>query len=506
MNLDASVHDVFQIRGAVNLENGRSKWKKRRAESKKRKRFIIVNVSFILIVLIIFSVVAYGRIMDKKTMGSKISVYGLNISGLSLEDAADKISEEFQKTEIVFYEDQEERFKTTVKDLGYTLNKDKLLEALSRIKAGRDENRGLFATNENFKPDYQIQRDDKQEAEIISEICALNAGERVDFVDAYIKYDEEKQEFIIVDEVLGNQIDKERLVDHIHETLDESFGQDLLNDTLTVEIGKPVYQESVTAGTPELKEQLQALNDEIQRYKDMSITYTFGETEETIDSEKLASWLLIDDDGVLVNEEEVQNYVTELSLNYNTMYVTRNFKTSDETVVEISGNEYGFWIDTEEEVQQLLSDINNGQTVRREPVYSKQGLYRNGQDDLVGSYIEVSLDKQHLWLYKDGVLITETDIVSGLPKEDTETYRGAWPIAYKKSPFTLSSDFYGYEVNVEYWMPFVYGQGLHDADWHQTFGGEIYKTNGSHGCINLPPEQARLVYNTIDGGYPIIVY
>lgn len=55
-------------------------------------------------------------------------------------------------------------------------------------------------------------------------------------------------------------------------------------------------------------------------------------------------------------------------------------------------------------------------------------------DDLAGSYIEVSLDNQHLWLYKDGVLVTETDIVSGAPKAGRETYRGAWPIAYKARP------------------------------------------------------------------------
>ena len=58
-------------------------------------------------------------------------------------------------------------------------------------------------------------------------------------------------------------------------------------------------------------------------------------------------------------------------------------------------------------------------------------MQRNGADDLNGSYIEVSLDNQHLWLYKDGALVTETDIVSGAPKAGRETYRGAWPIAYK---------------------------------------------------------------------------
>ena len=121
---------------------------------------------------------------------------------------------------------------------------------------------------------------------------------------------------------------------------------------------------------------------------------------------------------------------------------------------------------------------------------------------LAGSYIEVSLDAQHLWLYKDGTLVTETDIVSGAPTPQRETMRGAWPIAYKASPYTLTSDQYGYNTKVTYWMPFVYGQGLHDATWQSSFGGNRYKSGaGSHGCINLPKDQAALIYNTIDGGY-----
>ena len=172
----------------------------------------------------------------------------------------------------------------------------------------------------------------------------------------------------------------------------------------------------------------------------------------------------------------------------------------------VQDNEYGYRIDQDAEVAQLLEDLKSGTAVTREPIYSKNGMQRNGTDDLVGSYIEVSLDAQHLWLYKDGSLVTETDIVSGSPSKE-ETYRGAWPIAYKASPFTLSSEENGYSVEVKYWMPFVYGQGLHDANWQSAFGGDRYRTgNGSHGCINLPEDQAALIYNTIDGGYPIIIY
>ena len=63
---------------------------------------------------------------------------------------------------------------------------------------------------------------------------------------------------------------------------------------------------------------------------------------------------------------------------------------------------------------------------------------------------------------------------------------------------------YEYESPVKYWMPFNGGIGLHDADWRSKFGGTIYQTNGSHGCINLPPKVAAQVYENAYKGIPII--
>ena len=55
-------------------------------------------------------------------------------------------------------------------------------------------------------------------------------------------------------------------------------------------------------------------------------------------------------------------------------------------------------------------------------------------------------------------------------------------------------------------MPFNGGIGLHDSNWRSTFGGDIYKTNGSHGCINLPTDAAKLIYETVEIGYPVVCY
>ncbi len=47
---------------------------------------------------------------------------------------------------------------------------------------------------------------------------------------------------------------------------------------------------------------------------------------------------------------------------------------------------------------------------------------------------------------------------------------------------------------------------MHDATWRNKFGGSIYLTEGSHGCINLPKSKAAEIFDNVSKGEPVIVY
>ena len=49
------------------------------------------------------------------------------------------------------------------------------------------------------------------------------------------------------------------------------------------------------------------------------------------------------------------------------------------------------------------------------------------------------------------------------------------------------------------------GNGMHDASWRGSFGGSIYKYNGSHGCVNMPTGSARKLYNKVSVGTKVII-
>ena len=479
--------------------------KKKLTISRKTQK-IILGVCIAAVLILGIGLFAYIHIVDGNTLGRKISIYGLDISKLTVEQAQQKITDAFQNREVSFEEDGNEAYRTTLKNLGYALDEETLKNALNTLKQQRDQERKLLASWKDYQIDYQVEKDETQEQAALTEEH-FGDQERTASTNAEVRYSKKKTKFILVKQVQGNQIDEEKLLSYVDETLNKEFQTNLLVGNVKIMIGTDVYQQPEIQATKEMKQQVKSLNSQLKKYRNTTVTYLFGSETQVLDSDTILSWLKIDGTDMSIDQDAAAAYVSDMANKYNTIYIPRTFHTSSGEDITVQDNEYGYRIDQDAELAQLLENLKSGEAVSREPVYSSSGMMRNGTDDLAGSYIEVSLDAQHLWLYKGGELVTETDIVSGAPTAERETYRGAWPIAYKASPFTLSSEEYGYNTTVKYWMPFVYGQGLHDASWQSSFGGDRYKTgHGSHGCINLPEDQAALIYNTIDGGYPIIIY
>ena len=472
----------------------------------KKKLKVVLALCIVASVIAGIGLLVYIHHVDTTTLGRKISVYGLDVSKLTVEEAQQKISETFQNKTVTLNEDGEDIYSTSLAQMGYSLDQDVLKSALETLQQQRSQKFQLLALQKDYQIDYQIFKDEAQEQTALA-VENFNNKERTDSTDAHIRYSKKKQKYVLVEQVVGNQIDENRLLSFVDDTLDEKFKTELFVSEAKIVLSEDVYCQPDIEASGEMKQQVKKLNSQLKKYRSTTVTYVFGSETQVLDSETISSWLKIKNSGMSMDQDAAANYISEMANKYNTIYVPRTFHTSLGTDITVSDNEYGYRIDQDGELAQLLEDMKSGEDISREPVYSSSGMQRNGTDDLAGSYIEVSLDAQHLWLYKDGALITETDIVSGAPTAKRETYRGAWPIAYKASPFTLSSEEYGYATTVKYWMPFVYGQGLHDASWQSSFGGNRYKTgHGSHGCINLPEDQAALIYNTIDGGYPIIIY
>ncbi len=254
---------------------------------------------------------------------------------------------------------------------------------------------------------------------------------------------------------------------------------------------------------PDDDERLLALLEELNLYAGTVITYDFGENREILDGETISTWLSGDNWEVTVDEEKVLDFVKTLAKKYNTAYQKKTLKTSYGQEITISGGHYGWRIDNAGETEQILADLKEGKETEREPVYL-QTANSHGENDYGDSYVEINLTAQHLFLYKNGKLVIESDFVSGNVSKGNASPTGAFSLTYKTTDAVLRGE--DYATPVKYWMPFAGDVGMHDASWRSSFGGSIYKTGGSHGCINMPPSAAKTVYENIDKGYAVLVY
>lgn len=256
---------------------------------------------------------------------------------------------------------------------------------------------------------------------------------------------------------------------------------------------------SITSEDEALKTACETMN----KYVGARITYQFGDKSETLSGDEIHNWLTVNGTSVRINEGKATEYVKKLAASYDTAYKAKSLKTSYGKTVSITGGSYGYKINQAKEAVTLVSLIKNGEQTSREPEYSQKGASRTG-NDYGNTYVEINLTAQHLYFYVKGKLVVQSDFVSGNAAKGWSTPAGAYSITYKQRNATLKGQ--GYATPVSYWMPFNGGIGLHDANWRKTFGGTIYKTNGSHGCVNLPPAVAKTIYENISAGDPVLCY
>lgn len=309
--------------------------------------------------------------------------------------------------------------------------------------------------------------------------------------DAYLKYTDNGYE--IVPEKKGNQPLEEQIMLDVKAVIEERQAVLKLNDS-------DYMQPAVTSEDPKLQEKLQVT----EKYKNMSITYEIEGSEQVLDGQTILSWLTINDDlSVTVDPDMAASYAQQLASKYNTYAATRSFVTTNGDTIKIGGGDYGWVIDKKGEAARIIEDIEKGESVTREPEY-EQRAFVEGADDIGNTYIEIDYTNQHLWYYKDGSILMDSDLVSGNLNNGNGSPDGVFKIISRQSPATLVGE--DYESDVTYFMPFAYNVGLHDASWRSNFGGSIYKNSGSHGCINLPYDAADTIYKNVELGMPVVAY
>lgn len=298
--------------------------------------------------------------------------------------------------------------------------------------------------------------------------------------------------FALKAEVAGTQLNPEK----VHELATASLTKGQTNFSVVEARETPSIQ-----GT-----QLQPLIDQANKMSENAQVLKIDGQSVTIAKEQIFAWVqIIDNQAVSVDEAAVSAYVQSLVNEYTTMATA---STLNATTMQKTGGMEGSTIAVAATTKDLVAAIKSekSQTV----IATMQSISSPTQIQGVGdTYVQVSIQDQHLWYYQNGKLVLESAIITGDDTQGWGTITGVYSIQAKERDAVLEGYSYGwdYSVPVKYWMP-IYsdGTGIHDASWHSNFGGDIYLGGGSHGCINLPPAVAEQLFNTITVGTPVVIY
>ncbi len=259
--------------------------------------------------------------------------------------------------------------------------------------------------------------------------------------------------------------------------------------------------------------------ENIQKFIDFNLTYNLctGETIE-VNSAVVSRFVATssrggyeyDENGeIVLDSAKILEFVQDMSDKYDNFYTTQYFDSTRGDKIAINYSRYttyGAQINIEKEAEILEDLIRNSKdrTLEREPEYLKKmdrGNYQNGYN---GTYVEVDLTAQHMYYYKDGKCVLDTDVVTGCQSNGNMTPDCVCFILNKARNVTLIGP--GYESFVYYWMCITGQIGIHDATWRSNFGGEIYKYNGSHGCVNTPLKKMGELFDMMEIGTPVFVF
>ena len=255
------------------------------------------------------------------------------------------------------------------------------------------------------------------------------------------------------------------------------------------------------------------LFDKLKSFQDCSIEYHIGDEVVNIGPGVIATFALIDENGDYIlddngniqpDTDKINVFMDAFTKKYSTYGSNRVFKTTEGRNVIVEGGTYGKLIDQEEETNFLLDAMSRHLHTVRTPIYSQDNTFK-GAEDIGNTYIEIDMTTQHLYYYVDGALILDSDIVTGNLRLGHGTITGTYSVLDKARNVTLRGR--DYESFVKFWIHVHRGIGIHDASWrHGKFGGEIYKTNGSHGCVNTRHDEVKQLWELVEIGTPVVLF
>lgn len=474
--------------------------------NKKKKVFIGVGVAAAVFAIAYFSgVYVYShRFFPHTAFGT------VNVSNRSFEEAT-KLIDDTEKDYSLTVAGQGLDFVVTPAESGMDINAAQIVEA-ARITMNPWTWPVHWFKKHDLANSAEVTLDDTALGSYVHEKVNAFNETRPASENARIEYDSASSSWTIVPEVYGEQFDGEKVVAAVTSCIFQRDDECVLSDDELLKPTARAEDKNVVAGA-------KAANDMMGVNAEFRSPVADGVLG-TLDSALLSQWITFDEDfKPSVNQEPLTAWATEVVRPLSTVGTTRSYTRPDGKQVTVSGGTFGCSVTQENAVaavNKAIEEKASGNIALERTCAGIQGA--EGSATEWGEYVDVDLSEQHARYYDaSGKILWESNIVSGNPTTGHATPTGVYYVNNKQRGTVLRAPLRPdgtreYEVPVSYWMPFVGNAvGLHDlsTDWRPLWhfnDSNIYRTVGSHGCVNLSVASAAALYPIISVGTPVIVH
>lgn len=449
--------------------------KNKQTNNKQKRKVIKVSIT-ILVFLIVEMLIIVGFSETHFLKGTKIG--GVDCSFMTIKNAKAKVEKKLRAETFKLYFTTGETYEISLDEIGVRLDEEDLVKFFN-------EEHAYWKAERNY--DKVVVEPTKVE-EQLAEIPQLQEENMYAPQNARIEWD--GNQFYIKEHEFGNKID-------FQEALQFTLGK-LQNCKFDVNFYSitDIYPEVYADDLWVRKEYLNTIVNKSKLY----FTLYDGETI-ILGKETIKTWIVENPEGYTIDiGNGISAFVDALSLRVEEVNSKIYFTPVGlDRIISLECPEEWRPKLIKDELARIIEPVLGGEAEIVLP-YDKPFLTETAK---FKDRIELDKSRQGVWAFRDLECVLESSCVTGNVAQGYDTPTGVFSVTEMARDGKMTK--YGVS-EYKYLIAFFGDYCFHDASWRYQFGGEIYKTAGSHGCANMPEEGARLLYENSYLGMLVLVY
>lgn len=496
----------LQKKGSPPIQSGSSK--------KPSKTFLALGITLTAAILIIGGLAAYQKLHYGSRWYKNTIINGVNVSGQTLEESKKNLIQAHNNYTLTIKARNNGSMTIDDDAINYRFG---IGSDFDDIFSEQHNQFHLFSSKNNYTINFDVSYNQKKLSKLLKESELITGSSSYPIVKpraATVSYSEEKQQYVCVQEINGNKLLSAAFLATVEDTLKKAETTlDLTDEKKHPDVYKAP---KLTSDDEELQTALKLSNNAALRY----VTWNMGEgVKEEITPAEISQWITYKNGKIKYDNEAISDWIESFCLKYKTVGKTRTITSHNKKRIKIYGGDYGWQLDyektlaqakkalkasidtslTEAYINEPTNENKKALTLKRKVIYANTAFkkdYENFINDWdTENYTEISIKDQKVYVFRKGKVVFSCRCITGLPVEGRSTPTGAFYIKEHREEYTLTGA--DYSTPVTNWVRITWtGTGFHPATWQpwSSWNKELYKTRGSHGCINLAVPDAAKIY------------